>query len=197
MHEDLGQLPAWEFNFHFKSGRDSINLVTTVGERWRRSFERLRTPADLGRWTAEAGLLADAPPVTAAELDGARALREAIYRIAKPDGNRPAPADVAEMNRWAALPPLAPQVSADLGATTWQGDRPVEAVLSTVARDAIDLFTGPLAERIRECAADDCSLMFVDTSRPGRRRWCSMGACGNRDKTKAYRKRRATEKEMG
>ena len=26
------------------------------------------------------------------------------------------------------------------------------------------------------------SLWFLDTSRPGTRRWCSMAACGNRDK---------------
>jgi predicted RNA-binding Zn ribbon-like protein len=61
------------------------------------------------------------------------------------------------------------------------------AALSTLARDAIDLFGGPLAGRVRECAADNCGLLFVDTSRPGRRRWCSMERCGNRAKVRAYR----------
>ena len=37
-------------------------------------------------------------------------------------------------------------------------------------------------ERIRGCANPECILWFVDTSRPGTRRWCSMAACGNRDK---------------
>jgi hypothetical protein len=37
-------------------------------------------------------------------------------------------------------------------------------VLSTLARDAIDLFTGPLAGRIRRCAGVNCTL-FADTSR--------------------------------
>ena len=32
------------------------------------------------------------------------------------------------------------------------------------------------------CANPDCVLWFLDTSRPGTRRWCSMAACGNRDK---------------
>jgi predicted RNA-binding Zn ribbon-like protein len=32
--------------------------------------------------------------------------------------------------------------------------------------------------------------MFVDTSRPGKRRWCSMELCGNRKKTATYRRRR-------
>ncbi|MBE2315827.1 CGNR zinc finger domain-containing protein [Solirubrobacter sp. CPCC 204708] len=36
--------------------------------------------------------------------------------------------------------------------------------------------------RVRPCANDECVLWFLDTSRPGTRRWCSMAACGNRDK---------------
>jgi predicted RNA-binding Zn ribbon-like protein len=37
-------------------------------------------------------------------------------------------------------------------------------------------------DRIRGCANPECVLWFLDTSRPGTRRWCSMAACGNRDK---------------
>jgi predicted RNA-binding Zn ribbon-like protein len=72
----------------------------------------------------------------------------------------------------------------------WVSERPLEAALATIARDAIDLLTGALAGRIRECAAPDCALLFVDSSRPGRRRWCAGEACGNRTRTKAYRQRR-------
>ena len=54
---------------------------------------------------------------------------------------------------------------------------------------AVDLFGGPLARRIRVCAADNCGLLLVDTSRPGRRRWCSMEFCGNRAKIRTHRSR--------
>jgi predicted RNA-binding Zn ribbon-like protein len=37
-------------------------------------------------------------------------------------------------------------------------------------------------DRVRGCANSECVLWFLDTSRPGTRRWCSMAACGNRDK---------------
>ncbi|WP_431965125.1 CGNR zinc finger domain-containing protein [Nocardia sp. bgisy134] len=33
------------------------------------------------------------------------------------------------------------------------------------------------AARIRACTADDCGLLFIDTSRPGHRRWYSMERC--------------------
>src|SRR5947208_764688 len=57
--------------------------------------------------------------------------------------------------------------------------------------DDVDLFGGRYAHRIRVCAAEDCGLLFVDASRPGRRRWCSMERCGNLAKVRGHRARRA------
>ena len=62
-----------------------------------------------------------------------------------------------------------------------------EHALCALARDAIDLFTGPLRDRVRAYAAQDCGLLFVDASRPGGRRWCSMVRCGSRAKMRRYR----------
>lgn len=192
MYEDLGPIPDHEYRFHFKSGRPSIDFVTTVGERWRRSFERLRGPDDLARWFVEARVLDEEPPVSASILAEARVLREAIYRTAKLAGEgKPDPDDLAEINRWAARTPLAPALAPNR-TVTWTATEPAEAALATLARDAVDLIAGPLATRVRECARDDCALLFVDTSRPGKRRWCSMGGCGNKTKTATYRRRRRT-----
>lgn len=41
-------------------------------------------------------------------------------------------------------------------------------------------------DRIRRCANPDCVLWFLDVSRPGTRRWCSMAACGNREKARRH-----------
>ncbi len=185
---ELGPPPEWDYRFHFESGRPALDFCATTGERWRRNFERLRSPADLGRWGMEAGLLSAAPEVSSRRLADARELREAIYRTARLAGEgTPAPADVELINRWAARRPLAPVLAADGRTATFAGD--VEALLATLARDAIDLVTGPWAHRVRECASDTCALLFVDTSRPGRRRWCSMEGCGNRQKTATYQEK--------
>lgn len=45
-------------------------------------------------------------------------------------------------------------------------------------------------ERFRPCASDTCSGVFIDTSRPGRRRYCMPGVCGNRANVAAHRARR-------
>lgn len=188
----IDDLPPEELRFHWKAGRLSLDFVATVGERWRRSFERLRAPEDLCRWIIESGLL-DAPPtVSAGQLTQGRVLREAINRLARP-GIAPGPDDLDELNCWAARPSLAPQLTVK-GSRVWAADRTVETIFATIARDAVDLLSGPLAGRIRECGAPDCALLFVDSSRPGTRRWCCSGGCGNRVRTKTYRQRR---KEQG
>jgi predicted RNA-binding Zn ribbon-like protein len=40
--------------------------------------------------------------------------------------------------------------------------------------------------RLRACASDRCILHFLDTSRSGRRQWCSMAVCGNRAKARRH-----------
>ncbi|SOD77528.1 Putative stress-induced transcription regulator [Streptomyces sp. 1222.2] len=131
----------------------------------------------------------------------ARRLRDALTRTAVSrvvGGGLPelgiAPADTADLdlvNDAAARPPLAPAIGAD-GTRGWApGPATGPQLLSTVARDAVDLLTGPYAQRIRMCAGDRCYLLYVDTSRPGRRRWCSMEHCGNRHKVRAHRVRRS------
>ncbi|MFI0898309.1 CGNR zinc finger domain-containing protein [Streptomyces sp. NPDC020983] len=188
-----GEVPAGELRFNFRSGRLCLAFVATVGERWRGCYERLREPDDLARWYREAGLLQEAPAVTPSGLDAARALREAVHRLACAvvAGEPPAPGDEAVLNAAAAAPPLVPVLSAGAGRLTLPRTRGQQAALSTVARDAIDLFSGPAATRLRACASPECALLFVDTSRPGRRRWCSSDACGGRDRAAAYRRRRA------
>ena len=52
------------------------------------------------------------------------------------------------------------------------------------------LFTTADARRLRECASPECGLLFLDLSRPGRRRWCSSNACGGKTRAAAYRQRR-------
>jgi predicted RNA-binding Zn ribbon-like protein len=184
-----------EVRLRYGSGRLSLDLVTTVGERWRRSFERLRSPADLAAWLGGAGLLSSPARVTQGDLLQVRELREAIFRIARAamDRREPQPADIATLNARAAAPDLAPtfgRLGGGVGRDAPGGA--LRAAMSTIARDAVELFAGPHAARIRECAAPDCSGLFLDASRAGRRRWCSMAACGNRTKVAAYRTRTRT-----
>ena len=176
--------------FRFRAGRPSLDLCSTLLWRSVAPIEQLREPSDLSRWLLEAGLVSAPCDATGAELELARSLREALYGLfrARLNGAGFGDADLAAVNGCAAHPDRIPQL-AEPGVVDWLAREPAEAALATVARDGIDLLAGPLAGRVRECAAPDCSFLFVDTSRPGRRRWCAASRCGNRQHVRDHRAR--------
>lgn len=48
---------------------------------------------------------------------------------------------------------------------------------------------GERPSRVRRCAHPDCILWFLDVSKNGSRRWCSMEGCGNRAKVGRFNQR--------
>ncbi|WP_119392061.1 CGNR zinc finger domain-containing protein [Taklimakanibacter lacteus] len=183
-----------DWNFRFRSGRLCLDFIATMGDRDHLGFDRWRNARDLARWYVEARLLAREVAVSAGELDAARRLREALYRLVADALARKAPdeSDLALVNAAAEKPPLVPTLTSIGRPSTWSSAAPHEAVLATVARDAIDLLSGSALARVRKCADAHCSVLFVDNSRPGRRRWCAMNGCGNKVKKAAYRRRQKT-----
>jgi len=180
----------------FRTGRACLDLVHTGGEGALARWEIVNDSADLGRLL---GVILDLPPLPAEEADLAsmRSLRSALTRVAYDlaEGtlppipiDPPRSDDKATLNAAASVPPLVPALRPD-GGSTFVAPTAASA-LSNVARDAIDLFGGPLAQRIRVCAAENCGLLLLDTSRAGRRRWCSMELCGNRAKVRTHRSER-------
>lgn len=68
-------------------------------------------------------------------------------------------------------------------------------LFAPLARSAGMLFAQPNRERVRKC--DQCVLHFLDTSKKGTRRWCSMQLCGNRLKVAAYAARHRSASAKG
>jgi predicted RNA-binding Zn ribbon-like protein len=62
-------------------------------------------------------------------------------------------------------------------------------LLTAIARSAAELIAEGPGAPIRRCANTACGLLFYDDSRTGRRRWCSMTACGNRAKVASHYRR--------
>ena len=50
--------------------------------------------------------------------------------------------------------------------------------------------------RLKLCREDTCQVVFYDRSKNASRCWCSMQVCGNRNKTRAYRRRTAPEAQV-
>ncbi len=174
----------------FDSGSLALDFAYTGGlDSGNPAWEEFHTPDDLAQW------LSDRFPEVAAtagarELIDATALRHAISRLARAasrDAQLPAD-DVDTLNLFAATPDIPPVLSGGSRQAGRTKARPTQA-LSTIARDAVRLFGAETEGRIRECSADDCTIVYLDTSRSGNRRWCSMQRCGNRAKVRAHRAR--------
>jgi predicted RNA-binding Zn ribbon-like protein len=145
----------------------------------------------LAEWLAGSPL---ATPRSLAVEDGdlrqAGAFRTAALALlrAAASGERPPRGPRSVVNQVAAAPSLVPRLGD--GGRRWVPPASAEQALATLARELIDILSGPQAARIRQCAAEDCDVVFLDSSRAGSRRWCSMERCGNREKVRAFRQRR-------
>ncbi|MBD0839028.1 CGNR zinc finger domain-containing protein [Streptomyces sp. TRM68416] len=177
--------------YRFDPGALCLELLPTGGPGAFARYEVLHEPADLVAWADRSRLPGALDiAVSEAELERTRAFRDALFLLAADRAHgRPVRAELVDaVNAPAAESPLVSRLTPE-GTRAWAPGATGTQLLSTLARDAIDLFTGPYADRVRECGAHDCYLLFVDTSRPGRRRWCAMEHCGNREKVRAHRKR--------
>ncbi|MEU9016779.1 ABATE domain-containing protein [Actinomadura sp. NPDC048394] len=195
--------------FRQGAGRPCLDFIRTLRHRGAPgAVEELAGPAALDAWIRQFGPYDTGPDgigpdgeqdgtragghADAADLLAARALREAIHRLvtAALDGG-PATADPAArdlVNAAAARPVPVPALD-PAGRLRHHAEDPVTAMLAVLARDALDLVTSTALDRVRACAGDRCGALFLDTSRPGTRRWCSMNTCGNRAKKDALHAR--------
>ncbi|MBF2098087.1 MAG: CGNR zinc finger domain-containing protein [Gloeomargaritaceae cyanobacterium C42_A2020_066] len=158
--------------------------------------------SDLVQWSHGAGLLtleqtnqslsqaAGRPQEAAIVLERGRALRTAIHDlgVALAAGYPPpmAAVQVFEQELTPALGHL--RVVFESSAWTWH-TRPedLDAMLWPIVWEAAQLFANSnLRHRLKCCPGEACGWLFVDTSRKGNRRWCSMEDCGNRHKARRY-----------
>jgi predicted RNA-binding Zn ribbon-like protein len=173
--------------FRSGAGRLCLDFVRTLRYRGTPSeSEELPDAEAWGAWIDQLGPF-DAP-VRPASVDDARAAREAIHALLTEASVRPSVRQ--RLNRFAALPVPAPSLTTS-GELRWQASDPSSAMVALLARDALDLVTSPEFARVRRCAGPACGALFLDTSRPGTRRWCSMEICGNQAKKSTYRAREA------
>jgi predicted RNA-binding Zn ribbon-like protein len=126
-------------------------------------------------------------PVTPAELDRAREVREALRALLLANhGGEPDPAAVATLDRAAAIT-VAFDAAGDarLEPARTGVDGVVAKLLAIVARAQAD----GTWRRLKACPDETCGWAFYDRSRNRSRTWCSMSACGNRAKARSYRAR--------
>lgn len=183
LHHPDGQV------FPFDAGALCLELSsTTGGEGFRARFETLHAPDDVAAWAARSRFSAPVA-ATADDLHALKDLREAVWSAAYAvaTGEEPPAAAVATINAYAAGPAPVPVLDGETAG--WRPPITGAELVTAVARDAVATFGRPTRDRIRMCGGGNCYLIYLDTSRAGGRRWCSMRRCGNRSKVRAFRER--------
>jgi predicted RNA-binding Zn ribbon-like protein len=183
---------------HFIGGHPALDLANAVFDRRApiADNELLKSARDVGNWLRATRLVGERQAAAVARIAGGRFLacvhevREASFRIFDAiAANRAPPAEALGILFSRAQGGLASETvelrdtRPELTLAQWRNPDAVAAFLAMLSIEAF--FTLP-RERFHACPR--CGWLFVDTSRGGKRRWCSMQTCGNREKVSRHRK---------
>jgi predicted RNA-binding Zn ribbon-like protein len=193
------------------SGRLCLDFVNSVDPRvGDRRRDYLASYTDLVQWSGHAHVLTEDqvatllraaarhPGEAAAVFAQAIALRETLYRVFTALADR-LPAATAELDAVRATyietmahAWLVAETEGIVGAGSYmwhwpEGTQALDQLLWPIVTSAVELLTSPEARRVKVCPGlGDCGWLFLDTSKSGRRRWCSMEGCGSRSKMRRY-----------
>jgi predicted RNA-binding Zn ribbon-like protein len=201
------RIPRSIAGIELEGGHVALDFVNTV-HAWTDTAPRdyWASPADLVAWHQRLGLLSPAsadafaalaPAAGRRLLARARETRHELHALFAGIAatGRAAPAALAWLDgvlaRMAPFRHLEPSGAGAAWSVRPDPSRPA-SLLAPVLYAAAGLVTEADFGRVRACPPPDgCGWLFLDTSRNGRRTWCSMKTCGNAAKVRRFRRRTA------
>jgi predicted RNA-binding Zn ribbon-like protein len=195
--------------FEFVGGNPCLNFADTVNNRMRGVPED-ELIADYGRliqWGKEGRMISaktaerlrqlasEAPDDALKALRSSKQLRGTIYEIFSAVANRRAipSGSLSILNDRVRQAAQHTQLVRTKKGVTWEWIEPesrMDSVLWPVSRAAAELLVSDDIGYVRQCAAEDCSWLFLDKTKNHKRRWCDMRTCGSREKSRRYYQRR-------
>jgi predicted RNA-binding Zn ribbon-like protein len=187
------------YPYELVGGDPALDFLNTIRD-WTapEREDRLGSFPEAVRFGAAAGALAPAEARALGsqrageELARLRELRERLERIlgAVLDGRAPAPADLDRLVQDGAAAAEGARLRSVRGRLVRQVAVTAAGAATLrwrLAEAAVALLLSPRWERVKRCPG--CGWFFLDTSRNGSRRWCSMAMCGSASKAQAYYRR--------
>ena len=180
----------------FVAGHVALDFVNTAEERGHPDAgDSLRTVDDLRLWGQRRGVLTSGADGDAglAELPAALDARELLYELflCREQGRRAPDAGRSRLSRLASQAYQAASLDEEAdGRLGWRWDPSRLATVRHVAiATGVELLSQSPTARLRQCPGDHCGWFFLDTTKRGNRRWCSMSECGQEAKTTRRRER--------
>ena len=185
------------YKYQYVGGNLALDFVNTVAYRAdpERLQDRLQTPGEARQWAIQAGLpdrnAIKRSAMAKSDLRRVRAVREELFAVfhAMAAGRS---ISTPALNRLARVfqSCRSKQILVMQGREVrWTWDRNAgnfDFLLYPVLTAAVDLLVSSSHGLVRECAGEGCGWLFLDRSNAGKRRWCSMADCGNRNKARRH-----------
>ncbi len=200
----MSELDSAASTLRLLGGTLSLDFVNTVDDRKsEHPHDYLERYEDLTAWGEHAGILSHAeaerllhaaatrPSEAEAALRQAVLLREALYRVFVniAEGKKPKDQNLETLNQnlghAMSFTRLVPSKNGYEWSWGLEGQG-FDQMLHPIARSAAELLTSENLDLVRECGAESCGWLFVDSTRNHSRRWCSMDGCGNRAKARRH-----------
>ncbi len=190
----------------FIGGDAALDFINTVTGRDESPRDWLDSYTGLLDWAAQARLLspkrlrdlakmAQSEPAAAAKaLARAKALREAMFAVVASiaSGNAPSKDALVLVREHWIEGAKAHALRFDRGRVAVELDgaaQGLDLIASAVAWRLVEFVLPRPIERLRICQGPNCSWLFIDSSKAGRRRWCDMAVCGNAAKARRFYER--------
>jgi predicted RNA-binding Zn ribbon-like protein len=147
----------------------------------------LDSPVRFGRWLVAHGF--DHPAPTEEERVLALGIRDALREeLMAHHGDGDLRTARARLDAYARMVPLRAAFG-DGPAGLAPAGSGVATMLGTVLAAIVIAEREGTWERVKICREETCQVAFYDRSKNHSKTWCSMGVCGNRNKTRSYRDR--------
>jgi predicted RNA-binding Zn ribbon-like protein len=189
--------------FEYIAGNAVLDFHNTVAWPPRgKSNERLLRGVDLARWAEESGVLTQQEAVKLRayvmrnyrkafrELARAVETRDLLHRIFSDvmENRESLTRSIGPLNQRLSKIRASQRIELRNESPAWSPPtvRGIKIVEDRLLLRAAELLTSSDLERLRRCANPRCGWLFLDTTRNGIRKWCSMAECGGRAKSKRY-----------
>ncbi len=171
----------------------ALDLANTIVRHARQDLDLLTNERQLQAWLNEQEPRLPQAEATKQMLAAVHAIRRPLRRClqAVRDGKAPPLDGIAELNRAAAAAPTSIAIELDPSGrpqrVTRRSGTAANQLGAALAEAAIEFLTEYDPGRLRECASEDCVLLFYATH--PKRRWCSAASCGNRERVRRHYQR--------
>jgi predicted RNA-binding Zn ribbon-like protein len=165
-------------------------FVNTVAEEGQHRWEAFADPGSLRYWLVRNGLLDEEEAIGETDVAWTKEVRRGVRSLlAANNGGEVDPEALETLNSAAERAALVVRFGPDGRAALETGAGGVEGAIGRVLEAVYAGMEEGTWERLKTCANGRCGWAFYDRSKNRSGRWCSMDVCGNRAKTRTYRRR--------